>query len=234
MAESAATGAAQSNLFRELSPEQKAEVLRAARSRDLDAGECLFLQGDPVEALFVVDSGRVRLVQNTADGEEVIVRTVGSGEIIAGVALLGKRSLPVTATAENRSRVLAWPRATIQELAGRYPVLRTNVLSTIADRMQESLSRIRELSAESVAQRVARTLLRLARESGKPNGGSILIDQALGRQQLADLAGSSMFTASRLLAAWAREGILEVGRQRVAILSLERLTQVAESDDPRD
>jgi CRP-like cAMP-binding protein len=57
--------------------------------------------------------------------------------------------------------------------------------------------------------------------------GGVRIDQPLGRQELADLAGASMFTASRLLAGWAREGILEVGRQRVVVLSPERLEAIA-------
>jgi CRP-like cAMP-binding protein len=214
-------------LFAGLPAEAVAEVLRAASARHLDAGECLFLQGEDVDALYVVESGLLRLSQHTPEGEEVIVRTLGAGEIVAGVALLEKRSFPVSATCETRCRVLAWPRPRIQELAGRYPALRTNVLATIADRMQTSLSRIRELATESAPQRVARALVRLTREHGRPVAGGTLIDQPLGRQQLADLSGASMFTASRLLAGWARAGILEVGRQRVVVLSLDRLEQLA-------
>ncbi|MGE0638872.1 MAG: Crp/Fnr family transcriptional regulator [Thermoanaerobaculia bacterium] len=224
-----AGGAADSGLFCGLTPDQRSEVLGAARQRRLGQDDCLFLQGDPVEALYVVDSGQVKLVQHTADGEEVIVRTVGPGGIIAGVALLDKRTLPVTAAALTPATLLLWPRASIQELAVRYPVLRANVLATIADRMQESLSRIRELSSETAAQRIARSLLRLARERGRPDADGILIEQKLGRQQIADLAGSSMFTASRLLAAWSREGIVRASRQRVVILSLQRLQAIAES-----
>jgi len=105
------------------------------------------------------------------------------------------------------------------------------VIGTIADRMHDSLSRIRELSTETVAQRVARALLRLARDAGRPVEGGTLIDQPLGRQELAELAGTSMFTASRLLARWAREGVLEVGRQRVVVLSPARLEGLAGDDE---
>lgn len=224
--------ASSSNLFRGLLPDQISEVLGMARQEQLAKDEILFLQGDPVDALYVVESGQVKLVQHTADGEEVIVRNVGPGEIIAGVALLDKRTLPVTAAAVTPATLLLWPRASIQELANRYPTLRSNVLGTIADRMQESLSRIRELSSETVTQRVARALHRLARDRGIPAGDGVLIDQKLGRQQIADLAGSSMFTASRLLAAWSREGIVRTGREKVVVLSLERLRAIAESATP--
>ena len=219
--------AAQSPLFRGLAPEVAAEVLAAASPRDLAAGESLFLQGDEVSALYVVDSGRLKLSQVTADGDEVVVGTLGAGAILAGVAILDKRILPVSAVAVVESHVCVWPRRLALELAARHPALRTNVLTTIADRMQGSLERIRQLSSESVGRRVARVLLRLARESGRPVEAGLLIDQALGRQEVAELAGASMFTASRLLARWAREGILEVGRQRVVVRSLDRLVELA-------
>jgi CRP-like cAMP-binding protein len=217
-------------LFRGLAPAAVREVLSAASMRTLAPGECLFLQVDPVEAMFVVESGHLRLVQHTADGEEVVVRTLGRGEIVAGVALLDKRSYPVSAMAHSAAKVLAWPRPRIGELAARHPELRANVLATIADRMQDTLSRVRELATETVAQRVARALLRLARDHGRTVPEGTLIDRPLGRQELADLAGASMFTASRLLAAWARAGVLDVGREKVVVLSPERLERLAHHD----
>lgn len=230
MPESKPLRAEGSPLFRGLTPEAVAEVLRAATPRSLAAGECLFLQGEPVETLFVVDSGALRLAQHTPDGEEVVVRTLGPGEIVAGVALFDKRFYPVSAIAQSPCRVLAWPRLRVLDLAARHPALRANVVTTIADRMQDSLARIRELSTESVAQRVARALVRLARDHGRPVAEGTLIDQSLGRQELADLAGASMYTASRLLAGWSRDGILRVGRQRVLVRSLERLEALAQGD----
>ena len=221
------TAVARSPLLRGLAPAEAAEVLRGAASRSLSEGECLFLQGDAVESLFVVESGLLRLSQHTPDGEEVVVRTLGAGAIVAGVALLDKRAYPVSAIAQSDCRVLAWSRPRIAELATRYPQIRANVLSTIADRMQEALSRVRELSTESVAQRVARALVRLARTEGRSVPDGTLIDRPLGRQELADLAGASMFTASRLLAAWTRDGILKVGRQKVVVRSLPRLEALA-------
>jgi CRP-like cAMP-binding protein len=219
--------AASSPLFRGLSQDEAEAVLAAATTRSLSAGELLFLQGEPVEALYVVESGLLKLSQVTPDGEEVVVRTVGAGAIVAGVAVLEKRSLPVSATAVEASRVLVWRRDKIQALAARQPQIRLNVLQTIADRMQDSLAKIRELSTENVEQRIARALLRLAREAGRPAAGGTLIERKLGRKELAELAGASMFTASRVVAAWAREGVLEVGRQRVVVRSLARLAALA-------
>lgn len=218
---------ADSPLFDGLGPEAVGEVVAAGSSRRLQSGEALFLQGDAVDSLQVIESGEIKLSQLTVEGEEVVVCTLGAGEIVAGVALLDKRIFPVSGIAVVDSRVRLWSREVIQRLAARFPQLRTNVMATIADRMQGSLSRIRELSTEKAAQRVARTLLRLVGERGREVPGGMLIERPLGRQDVADLAGTSMYTASRLLARWAREGVLEVGRQRVVVCSMRRLEEIA-------
>jgi len=219
-------------LFRGLDPEAVAEIVAAAVERRLAAGRALFLQGDPVEALYLVASGRLKMAKVTEAGDEVVVRVLGPGEIAAGVALLDRRTLPVTATALTDCAVLVWPRERALELAAAHPLLRANAVATIADRMQESLERISELSTETAGQRVARALLRLTRQHGRPVAEGVLIDQPLGRQQLADLAGTSMYTTSRLLAGWARDGVLAVGRQRVVVRSLPALERLARSADP--
>jgi CRP-like cAMP-binding protein len=227
MPESTSSAVAASALCRGLAADAVTEVSRSSGVVELAAGEWLFLQGETVESLFVIESGVLRLVQHTPAGEEVVVRTLGRGEIVAGVALLEKRTYPVSAIAQTDCRILVWPRALIGELAARHPLLLSNVLGTIANRMQDSLSRIRELSTESVAQRVARALVRLVREHGRRVDEGTLIDQPLGRQELADLSGASMYTASRLLAGWSRDGILAVGRKRVVVRSMDRLEAIA-------
>jgi len=218
---------ADSPLFGGLEADAILEVVAAGSTRRLEAGEALFRQGDAVDSLQVIESGRIKLSQLSVEGEEVVVCTLGPGEIVAGVALLDKRIFPVSGIAVADTLVRLWSRDRIQELAVRYPKLRTNVMATIADRMHGSLSRIRELATEKASQRVARALLRLASDTGREVENGVLIDRPLGRQDVADLAGASMYTASRLLARWAREGVLEVGRQRVVVRSMRRLERIA-------
>src|SRR5690606_26639213 len=149
------TGAA---LFAGLEEAVVRTLVAAATRRSVAPEEVLFLQGEPVAGLFLIDEGLLRLVQHTADGREVVLRTLGPDEIVAGIALLAPRTYPVTALGQTACSLLMWPRPRIQELARQHPVLRTNVLATIADRMQDSLAHIRELSTETAPQRVARAL----------------------------------------------------------------------------
>lgn len=202
-------------------------VLAAAVHKTYCAGEILFLQGEPAEALILVETGAIKLWQVTPEGDEVVVGGAGPGTILAAIVVLGRRMLPISATASAPTAILSWSRTTVLDLVEKYPQLRMNVLQAIADRMQDSLVRLREISTESVDRRIAHALLRMAREAGRQVPEGILIDRALGRRELAEMAGASMFTASRVVAAWAREGVLEVGRQRVLVRDPERLAALA-------
>jgi 23S rRNA (adenine2503-C2)-methyltransferase len=178
-----------------------------------------------------------------ATGQAGLTRNLSTAEIVEQV-LAGARSLARGEVAGGTGRVsnvvfmgMGEPLANYKAVVGAVRRLiepapaglglsaRGITVSTVG-----LVPRIRELATEHVDQRVARALLKLASECGKPVDSGILIDQTLGRQELAELAGTSMFTASRLLARWAREGVLEVGRQRVVVRSRERLEQLAGED----
>ena len=108
--------------------------------------------------------GYLKLTQLTPEGAEVIVRFVGPGDPVAGVAALGEAPYPVTATACDAVDVLAWSRGQLAELLARYPQLKTNILREMTAHMDDALTRLRELATLDVRQRLAHTLLRLTGE----------------------------------------------------------------------
>jgi len=211
--------------------EGRRAALEQAVSRRLDRKQVLFHEGEPAAALYVVESGRLKLTQLAADGQEVLVRFVGPGDACAGVAVLEGSSYPVTAQAVEPSRLALWPREVLRELCERHPQIQTNILRAIAGHLQESMTRTRELATERVAQRVARTLLRLSQQAGREVEGGVLVGHPLSRQELAEMAGTTLFTVSRLLSQWEADGVVEAGRERVLIRSPRRLAELAEETE---
>jgi CRP-like cAMP-binding protein len=109
------------------------------------------------------------------------------------------------------------------------PYLNFGVMKLMADYIQEMQTRYRELATERVERRLALTLLRLASQIGKrvqENDPSI--ELPLTRQDLAEASGSTMFTVSRTLAEWERQGLVETGRGRVLIRNPHGLVKIAE------
>ncbi|MFP3941458.1 MAG: Crp/Fnr family transcriptional regulator [Thermoanaerobaculia bacterium] len=221
-----------SSFLAAVAPADREALAERAAVRELPRRDVLFRQGEPATALYFALEGRIKLTQLTADGQEVIVRYVGPGEVFAGVALLGGTSYPVTAEAAQDSRVLAWPAAEVQEVAASTPSLALATTRVISERMREVQDRFRELATERVARRVARSLLRLARQAGRRTEDGVLIDMPLSRQDLAEMNGTTLYTVSRLLSEWEGQGIVDAGRQRVVVREPHRLVALAEDLPP--
>jgi CRP-like cAMP-binding protein len=222
-----------SRIFAGLTELARGEILAAGRPRQLQARELLAEQDEPATTFYVVQVGHLKLSKLSPDGREIIARFVGPGDPFAGIVVLGHPTYPLTARAVEPTRVLAWTKPVLLELAGRYPQLRTNILEEITRHMTEALDRVQELSTERVSQRVARTLLRLAEHGGRPAGAGIEIAHPITRQELADLTGATLFTVSRLLARWEERRIIESGKGQIAILDtteLQALTEVEEEE----
>ncbi len=221
-------------VFRGLSREARAALSASARARLLGRGEVLARQGEPAEHFYVVETGSLKLTQTTAQGAAVIVRFVGPLQPFGAVAALDEGRYPVTAQAAEPTRVWAWLRATMRELAARSPELRVNLMQAIADHLTDALARLGELATERVPERLARALLRLARHNGRETTGGLLIDHPLTRQDLAELAGTTVYTASRTLARWAEAGIVATHRRRLLIRRPADLARLAGPEGAED
>ncbi len=216
-------------LFTDLQEEELRDLARAARLDERGAGENLFLMGDPADRVYWIESGQIRLSKVTEQGEEVIVAVLGKDNLFAVVAGLRETTYPVSADAMTPSRLLSWGRSDMAALFGRHPELVVNAMEIVAARMRELQDRYHELATLAVPQRLARTLLRLADEHGRPGDQGLLLDLRLTRQDLAELTGTTLYTASRIVSGWSQAGILSSGRRRVEILDLGALEQLARS-----
>ncbi len=107
------------------------------------------------------------------------------------------------------------------------PRLALNALSDVTGRLRDLRERYRELATERVERRVAHALTRLADRAGWKTEDGILIDMPLSRQDLAEMAGTTLYTVSRMLSGWQRDGLLDIGRQRVTILDPQGLIAIA-------
>src|SRR5205814_363728 len=161
-------------------------------------------------------------------GHQVLLRAIGPGEMFGAVAALGDATHPATAQATGDCAALGWESDVITGLMEQFPRIALNALRFLAGRLQEFQDRCRELATERVERRVAHALLRLARQIGRPQEGGVLIDLTLSRQDIAEMTGTTLFTASRILSAWEQRGIIEGGRERVLIRKPDELLAIAE------
>lgn len=204
-------------LFAGLSPAELDAVLLEARSIRVPKNGHVFEQGEDAHSFFVLLHGHVRASKVTPAGEQIVVRYVAPGETLGVAMAIGLNRYPATATAVDDSIVLAWPTAAWPRLVEQYPALATNTLRTVGGRLQETHSRVVEMSTQQVEQRVAHALLRLAKQSGRKVENGVQIDFPISRQDIAQMTGTTLHTVSRLLSGWEQKGLIESGRQKIVL-----------------
>jgi CRP/FNR family transcriptional regulator, nitrogen oxide reductase regulator len=218
---------ARCGLFRGLSGEDLSDVCRRVRMCSARRGEVCFLQGSRAEEMYVLTSGTVKLVRMDADGRQVILRVVEPSELFGYVGMFDGGTHPVSAEAVHDSRFLAWDRGTVDQLMRVHPAIMRNGLRLLASHLDQHWERFHDLVTARIEQRIARTLLRLMHRQPEDDAGEPVDTVELLHQDLADLAGTNMYTVSRVLCRWKRLHIIETLRGRVIIRSLPKLAQLA-------
>lgn len=220
----------QSSLFKNISPEVFSQVMEASLLRSMEEDGFFFMQGDPATHAYVLVEGRVKMIQITPNGQQITLRIMTPGQTYGGIALLNPQAgYPATAQAVESSTALAWDTAQLRKLVEKEPSISINVMSLMHGYISELQERQRALVTDRVEQRIARILLKLAAQSGRRIDKGVLIDLPITRQDIAEMSGTTLFTVSRTLNEWEREGLLEIGRERVVIRDPHGLVSI--SDD---
>jgi CRP-like cAMP-binding protein len=217
-----------SALFAGLSQQECMEIASCARARSFARDELLFMQGQPVRHLVLIQSGSVKLSQLSPNGNEVILWMNGSGDTVGVPADSEACNHTCSARAMEKCKALVWEYNKLQNLLAEYPVIRKNISQILSNRLSELEERFREVATEKVAKRVALALLRLLKQVGKQSQGGIEI--LLSREELAQMTGTTLFTISRLLSKWGEQGFVLPRREAVVVRDARRLGQVSDED----
>ena len=99
-----------------------------------------------------------------------------------------------------------------------------------SDTPREAYTASREVASARVEQRIARTLLRLIRQSGRRTADGIEIEFPITRREIAEMASTTLHTVSRALSGWEQSGVLTGGRRRIVVLDSHALVRIAHED----
>jgi len=215
-------------LFATMSADDLDDILSSTTSRLLGRNEVVFKQGDTAHSFYILLHGRLKVSQVTADGQQIIVRIINPGDLFGIAKALNRDSYPGTAKTVSESLILCWPTILWNQLMQEYPALSANAMQTVGARLQEAHTRIREMATENVEQRVAHTVLRLVRQSGKRVEQGVNIDFPITRKDIAEMSGTTLHTVSRILSAWESAELVQGGRKKLLVRQPHRLLLLAD------
>jgi len=218
----------QVSVFQNATDDDLKLIVQHGIERSIEEGEFFFFQGDPAIHAYVLTSGRAKLLQMNSAGQQVNLRTINAWQMFGALGAVRENAMyPASAQALEQSTALAVKSDYLHEFMQTRPYVSFDLMKLMTGYIQEMQERYRELATEKVERRLARALLRLTAQMGvkTADGG---IELAFTRQDLAEMSGTTLFTASRVLSDWEKRGLIESGRERVVIRNPHGLVQIAE------
>ena len=199
-----------SPFFQQMRTEELDEVIGFATERRVSRGTVIFGKGDEGSSMMAVLVGRVRISAVSADGKEVTLNVIGSGEIFGEIALLDGKPRSADATALEDSVLMVVERKQFLPFLLRNETLVERLLVVLCDRLRRTSSVLEEIALFDLPARLARLIIKLSNDYGRPApGGGTRIDLKLSQRDLATLVASTRETVNKQLRGWREQGMVE-------------------------
>ncbi len=195
-----------------------------ASSSTFRAGAAIFVQGEPSQGLFVIESGEVKISRVSKEGREYILHILRPGETFNDVAALDGGVYPATAIARTEAVVWCVYRSEIKRIAAQHPDLAWSLMEGIARRARYLIGLVEDLGMRNVRGRLANLLLI---EAQAHQAGAV--PRMLTQEEIASRLGTVREVVGRVLRGLAAEGIIAFDRHRIVILDADRLAEAAEA-----
>lgn len=217
--------------FSDLTGDEISILNKQFREYGFQPGEPIYFSGEMAADLFVVAAGQVKLLRHSPGGQDVLLDILKPGDYFGSLSTLAEDIYPDTAQAHTAVCVLRISSDKFRTLLQQHPSVALAVLDITAKRLQETREIVHRLSTDSVEQRIAAVLLKLAHKLGEISNEGILIQMPLSREDLAQMTGTTTETASRIISQMQKDGLVHTGRQWIAITSKSGLEKIAGTTD---
>lgn len=194
-----------------------------------DRGEVIWLAGSPSQSVGIVGTGFIKMTRSTPQGAEVAIDLLGPGQCFGLLVAIEGRVYPLTAVAVTKTWYLKIPTRSLLEVYGTNVNLKDQVLRTIGPRLRKAHEMMARMSMGRMEQRLAAVLLLLMDSYGQAVNKGTRIVVPLTRQDLAEMAGTTVETAIRVMSKLQKEGILKTDKQMITILDAATLSESLQS-----
>ena len=213
-------------MFCNLTPEALEDYDRIGIMMNMARGAKLFSEGDPVRNVFVICTGQIKISSTSREGKTMILKLAGPGDVLGLSAVLANVVHEVTAEAIERCQVKTMRKQEFVDFLGRHGIASMHAAQSLSGEYLTVFHDAKRLALSgSAAGRLARLLLDWARASA--NGRSELkFTMALTHEEIANMAGTSRETVTRLLNQFRRDGWLTIRGASMTITNAEQLERL--------
>ncbi len=193
-------------LFSSLTEEELDEIGGRLVMRSFKKNEVILHEEDTSQYMYMIISGKVKVVQISREGKETILALHQSGDFFGEMSLIDGKTAPATVIATENSVIAIISKKDFYSLLFVQEKVLVKLLQIFCERLREAFERIQILSFSNAAQRIKTLFIMLADMYGKRGPKGIKLDLKLTHQNIADMTGITRETVTRIINKWQKEG----------------------------
>jgi CRP/FNR family transcriptional regulator len=214
--------------FEKLSPTDIVNVEPFFQEYKFEKNQYLFWEGDPANRMYVIKSGRVRLLKASASGKEMVLEVMVPGQICGGGALFADTHRN-SAQAVESTVAYGLSHESYGQLLSKYPEIARGIIKYLGVKLMDAHDVIISLVSSKVESRIASVIVRLCENHGTHTKDGILINIRLTRGDIADIVGSTIETTIRTISKFQKKGFLSTVSGRLLIKDFDAFVSMMRS-----
>lgn len=208
-------------------PEKDLEIFRhELKLKRIRKGKLLFAEGSSPKGVYVIKRGKVKIFQETPNGNEQIVYIYSAGEMFGYRPLLCHDRHPASAMTMEECSLYFLASRHFEDTLKHSATLSNLLLENLSHEFTVLVNRIAAFAQKSVKERTALSLLILAEKYRKDGGQASEI--SLSRKDLASFVGTTHETIARIITQFKNDKIIRILGRKIVITKAESLHRLAE------
>jgi CRP-like cAMP-binding protein len=214
------------SLLNALKDEERLNLAEKSFLAFAERGETIWLAGGPSHFVGIVGNGFVKMTRTTIQGSEVAMELLGPGQCFGLFAAIEGRAYPLTATAVTTTWYVKIPTRVLIEVYNNSSAFKDQIVRSLGPRLRRAHDMMARMAASKVEQRIAAVLLILIDSYGEKTDQGVRINVPLTRQDLSEMAGTTVETSIRTMSKWQKAGIIATDHQMITVVSPSALDEL--------
>lgn len=186
-------------LFRELSDDELEPFIKISQIRYFKQKMYIFIQDDPLDRVFFIKSGKVKIYKTDLNGKEQIVSVLQEGEMFPHAGFFRKGNYPAHAEVMEDAALIVTPIAEFEAVLLKYPELCIKLFKVLGEKIVDLQNRLQEQIMHNTYEQIIMLLLRLSKTNGVIENEYHKLTMQFTNRELANMIGTSRETVSRTL-----------------------------------
>lgn len=199
-----------------LTDEHLSYISSVAQIHSYKKREYIFFEEEPTYGLFIVISGILSIYKETNDGRTLMVDIVPAGSDVVCLST-ADNSQHFTLRCFSEASVVFINENQLYDVSLKFPVFGINLYKRMYSLVLRTYRKLKVLSLGNAEEKIAFILLSIADALGEKNGNDIYINSKITRQEIAEMAGTTVETAIRVISRWTKNKVVESFRDQIVI-----------------